>query len=62
MKFDKATEQYEEMINNELPGLLNGTILLLWLTAAPIAPYESEGVYYMHTLVGGNHMMRFRQS
>ena len=31
------------MINNEQPGLLNATVLLLWLAAAAIVPYESEG-------------------
>ena len=48
------------MINNEQSGSLNTTVLLLWLTAAAIAPYESEGVYY--SLIGGNHVMHFRQS
>ena len=31
-----------EMINNEQPG----SLMLLLLTLAVIAPYESEGVYY----------------
>ena len=48
------------MINNKQPGSLNAMVLLLWLTAAAIAPYESEGVYY--ALIGGNHVMHFRQS
>ena len=48
------------MINNEHTGSLNTTVLLLWLAAAAIAPYESEGVYY--ALIGGNHVMHFRQS
>ena len=48
------------MKNNEHPGTLNATVLLLWLTAAVIAPYESEGVYF--ALIGGNHVMHFRQS
>ena len=48
------------MINKEQPGSLNATILFLWLTAAVIVPYESEGVYY--ALLGGNHVMHFRQS
>ena len=34
------------MINNELAGSSNTKVLLLWLTAAAIAPYESERVYY----------------
>ena len=34
------------MINNEQPGLLNAKNLLLLLTVAAIAPYESEGVHY----------------
>ena len=38
----------------------NATVLLLWLAASAIAPYESEGVYY--ALIGGNHVMHFRQS
>ena len=48
------------MINNEQPGSLNAMVLLLRLTAAAIAPYESEGVYY--ALIGGNHVTHFRQS
>ena len=48
------------MTINKQPGSLNATVLLLWLTAAAIAPYESEGVYY--ALIGGNHAMHFRQS
>ena len=48
------------MINNEQTGSLNATVLLLKLTAAVIAPYQSEGVYY--ALIGGNHGMHFRQS
>ena len=43
MEFDKSSEVYEEMINNKQPGSLNATVSLLWLTAAAIAPYESEG-------------------
>ena len=31
------------MINNEQPGSLNAMVLLLWLAAAAIAPYEPEG-------------------
>ena len=31
------------MINNEQSGLLNATVLLLWLAVAAIAPYESDG-------------------
>ena len=52
MKYDKSSELYEEMISNQKlePGLLNGTVLLLWLTAVVIVPYESEGVYY--TMIG----------
>ena len=46
MKFDRLSEWYEEMKNNEQGGSLNATVLLLWLTAVAIAPYESEGVYY----------------
>ena len=60
MKLDISSEQYEEMINNEQPGSLNGTVSLLWLTATAISPLQSEGVYY--TLIGGNHVMHFRQS
>ena len=48
------------MINNEKPGSLNATVLLLCLAAAAIAPYESEEVYY--ALKGGNHVMHLRQS
>ena len=48
------------MIHNERPGSFNATILSLWPKAAAIAPYESEGVYY--ALIGGNHVMHFRQS
>ena len=48
------------MIHNEKPGSFNATILSLWLKVAAIAPYESEGVYY--ALIGGNHVMHFRQS
>ena len=48
------------MINNEQTGSLNATVVLLWLAAAAIAPYESEKVHY--ALIGGNHVMHFRQS
>ena len=48
------------MINNKQPGSLNARVLLLWLTVAVIAPYQSEGVYY--TLIGGNHVMHFKKS
>ena len=33
-------------MNNEQPGSLNATVLLLWLAAAAIASYEHEGIYY----------------
>ena len=46
------------MIINEYIGSLNARVLLLWLAVAAIAPYE--GVYY--ALIGGNHVMHFRQS
>ena len=48
------------MINNEQTGSLNATVLFLWLAAAAIAPYESQGVY--HALRGGIHVVHFRQS
>ena len=48
------------MIHNEQPGSFNATLLSLWLKAAAIVPYESGGVYY--ALIGGNHVMHFRQS
>ena len=32
--------------NKEHPSSLNVTVLLLWLTATAIAPFESKGVYY----------------
>ena len=60
MKFDKSSEKYEEMMINEQPGPLNVKVLLLWLMAATIAPYESEEVYY--ALIGGNHVMHFRKT
>ena len=51
MKYDKSSELYEMIGNQKVePGLLNGTVLLLWLTAAAIVPYESEGVCY--TMIG----------
>ena len=60
MKYDKSSKLYEEMINDEQQGSLNVMVLLLCITAAAIALYESEGVYY--ALIGGNHVMHFRQS
>ena len=50
MKYDKSSELYEEMINNEQLDSLNAMVFLLCITAAAIAPYESEGVYY--SLIG----------
>ena len=60
LKFDKSSDYHEEMINNERPGSFNVMVLLLWLTAAAIVPYECEVVY--NTLIGGNHVMHFRLS
>ena len=56
MLFDKFSKYYKDIINNKKPGSLNATVLLLWLTAAAIAPSQSEGVYY--TLIGGNSIGR----
>ena len=60
MKFEKLSEYYWKITNNDQTGSLNATVLLLGLAAAAIAPYESEGVHY--ALIGGNHVMHFRQS
>ena len=36
--------EYGKIINNEQTSSLNATVLLLWLAAAAIAPYESGGI------------------
>ena len=44
MIFDKSSEKYGKIINNEQPGSLNATGLLLCLAAAAIAPMNLGGI------------------
>ena len=44
LECDNSSEQYEEMISNEQSGLLNATVLLIWLTAVAIAHMSLRGM------------------